>query len=152
MGMTRTEIQAMFREWDRAWDARDDDAIMSFMTDDCYYEEIDGRSATGRDAVRQLLLGSLAGSGYTFTWREDIIDGEQGKVVGSWDFHLPIGDGREWTLHGLDVYTLKDGKIWEKRVYGKSYGFVGDTFVDGHGSPFKPEGFGYRPTPGVSAG
>jgi hypothetical protein len=148
--MSRADIEAMFKDWDAAWDARDFDVIMSFFTDDCYYEEMDGRSAQGKEAVRALLLEPLAGSGYRFTWREEIIDAEQGKVVGSWDFHLPLGDGRDWTLHGLDIYTLRDGKIWEKRVYGKSYGFVGDTFVDANGVPFAPEGYGYRPTPGVA--
>jgi ketosteroid isomerase-like protein len=140
--MSRSEIESLFREWDRAWDARDHDAIMSFFTDDCYYEEMDGRSATGKDAVRRLLLDPLAGTEYRFTWREEIIDADQGKVVGSWDFHLPLGDGRDWTLHGLDIYTLKSGKIWEKRVYGKSYGFVGDTFVTGGGVRLDEVGLG----------
>lgn len=152
MTMTRAEIQELFERWGAAWNARDQDAIMSMFTDDCYYEHLDGRSAVGKGAVRQLLFGGL-GDAYGFQWRELIIDDVLQRIVETWDYQQPLGDGKTFTLHALDIYTVRDGKIAEKRVYGKSYSFVGESYVPSKpGEPGAvPASFGYRPTPATVA-
>lgn len=153
MKLSRQEILEMWQRMGAAWAARDQDAILSFYTDDVYFEHLDGRSAVGKEAVRQLLFGNM-GSAYVFKNNELIIDEELQRVVSTWDYAQPTRSGSTFEMFALDIYTLRDGQISEKRVYGKSYTLLDKKYVPWKpGTPAElPADFGYRPVPKVSVG
>jgi ketosteroid isomerase-like protein len=100
----------------KAFDARDVDAIMAAMTADCVFEDTtppDGVRHVGAEAVRGAWRALFAGSTDAAFTTEEVIDaGEQ--VVVQWRYSWGSGHVR-----GVDVFTVRDGLVAEKRSYVK---------------------------------
>jgi ketosteroid isomerase-like protein len=108
--------------FENGFNTRDVDALMADMTDDCVFEHVAPESVSfgrheGAQAVRAVWESMDEHfPGYT----QEIVDifaaGERAccRFVLRW--RGP--DGGEAALHGVDVITVRDGKIAEKLTYG----------------------------------
>lgn len=107
-----------------AWNRHDVDAILSFMTEDCIFEssagpEVWGTRYAGREAVR-------AGFAEVFETFPDahwgnarhFVQGDRG--VSEWTFTGTRKDGTRVEVHGCDLFTFRDGRIFLKNSYRKN--------------------------------
>ena len=99
-----------------AFRARDVDAIMAAMTPDCVFEDTtapDGRRHEGADAVRAAWDKLFSGSpDALFTVEETFVAGDH--VIQQWRYDFAGGHVR-----GVDIFTVRDGRIAEKVSYVK---------------------------------
>lgn len=100
----------------KAFDAQDVDAIMAAMTSDCVFEDTsppDGARHVGAEAVRAAWVGLFTASpDGVFRAEETILAGN--RVVVLWNYSW--GEGH---VRGIDVFTVRDGLVAEKRAYVK---------------------------------
>jgi ketosteroid isomerase-like protein len=104
---------AAFQE---AFDARDVDAVMAAMTPDCVFEDTtppDGVRHEGADAVRAAWTALFAAAPDAVFTTEEMIDAGE-RVVVQWRYTWGSGHVR-----GVDVFTVRDGLVAEKRSYVK---------------------------------
>jgi ketosteroid isomerase-like protein len=114
-GMPDGPVAAVQR-FQKAFDARDVDAIMAAMTRDCVFEDTsppDGRRHVGADAVRAAWTGLFAGAPDGVFTTEELIEGGD-QVVVRWRYEWGSGHVR-----GVDVFTVRDGLVAEKLAYVK---------------------------------
>lgn len=107
-----------------AWNRHDVDALMSFMSDDCVFMAAGGADACGarhegRDAVRKAFASAWA-SIKDAAWinGKHFVSGDFG--VSEWTFTGTAPDGTRVETDGVDVFTLKDGKIQVKNAFRKA--------------------------------
>lgn len=122
MQMTETEAtSALIRHFDEvAFNAHDVDAIMADMTDDTVFEclgpaEVSGRWE-GQEAVRavfEAILGEFPNSHF----ETDDIVAAGNRCAYAWTMTWTQADGSTGTAHGVDLYTVRDGKIAYKKTY-----------------------------------
>jgi ketosteroid isomerase-like protein len=114
-GNTASALDAVAR-FQKAFDAQDVDAVMAAMTADCVFEDTsppDGSRHVGAGAVRAAWSALFAASpGGAFETEETIGAGD--RVVVRWRYTW--GDGH---VRGVDVFTVRDGLVAEKRAYVK---------------------------------
>ena len=113
--MTTSALDAVER-FNKAFDAKDLDAIMAAMTHDCVFEDTrppDGNRHVGTDAVRsawtELFTASPRGA---FTTEEIIPAGD--RVLVRWRYDFENGHVR-----GVDLFAVRDGLVAEKLAYVK---------------------------------
>jgi steroid delta-isomerase-like uncharacterized protein len=107
-----------------AWNRHDVDALMSFMTHDCVFEssagaEVCGTRYVGQEAVR----AGFAETWATFPdahWASARHFVHADRAVSEWTFTGTRTDGTFVEVHGCDLFTLRDGKIWLKNSYRKN--------------------------------
>ena len=107
-----------------AWNRHDVDALMSFMTVDCVFEssagaDVCGTRYVGREAVRV----AFAEVWETFPdahWgnARHFVHGDRG--VSEWTLTGTRADGTRAEVHGCDLLTFRDGKIFLKNSYRKN--------------------------------
>ncbi|MCU1664338.1 MAG: hypothetical protein JWR58_4403 [Pseudonocardia sp.] len=100
----------------KAFDARDVDAIMAAMTPDCVFEDTtppDGRRHVGAEAVRAAWTALFAAAPDGVFTTEELIDAGD-RVVARWRYEWGSGHVR-----GVDVFTVRDGLVAEKLAYVK---------------------------------
>jgi steroid delta-isomerase-like uncharacterized protein len=107
-----------------AWNRHDIDALMSFMSDDCVFltaagPERCGTGHAGREAVRR----AFAQAWESFPdahWSngKHFVQGHWG--VSEWTFTGTAADGSRVEVDGVDVFTLKNGKIQVKNAFRKA--------------------------------
>ena len=107
---------AAVARFNAAFDARDVEAIMRTMTADCVFEDTTppgGQRHAGAAAVRAAWERLFAASpDATFTAEETFEAGD--RVVVLWHYRYTGGHVR-----GVDVFTVRDGLVAEKRAYVK---------------------------------
>ncbi|MEV4508624.1 nuclear transport factor 2 family protein [Dactylosporangium sp. NPDC049525] len=107
---------AAVERFNAAFDAKDVDAIMRAMTADCVFEDTappGGQRHVGAAAVRAAWERLFAGSpDARFTAEETFHAGD--RVVVLWHYRYTGGHVR-----GVDVFTVRDGLVAEKRAYVK---------------------------------
>jgi len=90
--------------------------VMAAMTPDCVFEDTsppDGRRHVGAVAVRAAWESLFAASpDATFTTEEIVEAGD--RVVARWRYDY--GDGH---VRGVDLFTVRDGRVAEKLSYVK---------------------------------
>jgi ketosteroid isomerase-like protein len=107
---------AAVARFQKAFDARDTDAIMAAMTPDCVFEDTappDGTRHVGAAAVRRAWEALFAASPDGAFTTEEVIDAGD-RVVVRWRYSW--GDGH---VRGVDVFTVRDGLVAEKLAYVK---------------------------------
>ncbi len=115
----KIDLNALFEAFNR----HDAEAAVSFMTDDVVFEtlggaEVYGTRIEGRDAVRDAFTGvwqSFPDAHWETTSHR--LDGD--FAVSEWIFRGTGGDGSRIEAEGVDLFTLKDGKIASKRAFRK---------------------------------
>lgn len=107
-----------------AWNRRDVEALMSFMTDDCVFAasagpDVCGTRYVGRAAVR---------AAFAEVWEvfpdahwgnaRHCVHGDRG--VSEWTFTGTSGDGSRVEVDGCDLFTFVGGRIALKNSYRKN--------------------------------
>jgi ketosteroid isomerase-like protein len=107
----------------QAFNRHDLDGVMSRMTDDCVFltaagPEPEGHRIEGQAAVRASFAKAIADMP-DVQWNNPVhtIDGDQAMT--EWRFTCTNPDGSKKDVEGLDVFRLKDGKIWTKSTFRK---------------------------------
>jgi ketosteroid isomerase-like protein len=113
---------ALVTRFENGFNTRDVDALMADMTEDCVFEHVAPAAVSfgrheGQEAVRAVWESMDEHfPGYT----QEIVDilalGERAccRYVLRWK----DADGGDAALHGVDVITVRGGKIAEKLTYG----------------------------------
>jgi ketosteroid isomerase-like protein len=115
---TTREVIVRFNE---AFNRHDADALAAMFTDDTVFEDTspapDGRRVEGKAAVvehwRKWFERNLDAQ---FEAEEMIVAGD--RAVVRWIFRK-VRDGKPWHLRGVDVFTVRDGKVTAKLAYVK---------------------------------
>ncbi|MBZ5589276.1 MAG: nuclear transport factor 2 family protein [Acidobacteriia bacterium] len=114
---TRTAVE----RFNEAFNRHDADAVAALVTEDTVFEDTspapDGRSIQGRSAVVEYWRGWFArNSDARFEAEEMIVSGDRAVVL--WVYHK-MRNGQPWHLRGVDVFTVRDGKVAAKLAYVK---------------------------------
>lgn len=114
--MVQTVVQ-----FNDALNARDLNTMMQLMTDDCVFENTfpapDGTRYVGQRAVRLFWQDFFRASQDLHFEIEDIFAAGN-RCVMRWNYTWEAG-GEHGHIRGIDVYTLRDGRIAEKLSYVK---------------------------------
>jgi ketosteroid isomerase-like protein len=100
----------------QAWNDHDLDAALALTTDDIVFESTgpapDGERSVGHNAVRAAWQPIFADVASRFTVEELFVSGD--RALQRWVYRW--GDGH---VRGVDLFTLRDGKVAEKVSYVK---------------------------------
>lgn len=112
-------LDALFR----AFNAHDAEKVVSYMTDDCVFEtaagnEVYGARHTGKPAVKAAFDNVWKGlPDVSWEVTGHFISGN--RAVSEWIFRATRPDGARIEVQGCDLFTIRDGKISEKRAFRK---------------------------------
>ena len=114
---TRTTIDSFNEVFNR----HDADALAALLTEDTVFEDTspapDGRRIEGKTAVVDFWRGWFAHNpDATFEAEEVIVSGY--RAVVPWVYRK-MRNGQPWHLRGVDVFTVRDGKVAAKLAYVK---------------------------------
>ena len=114
---TRMAIESFNEVFNR----HDADGLAALLTDDTVFEDTspapDGRKIEGKSAVVEFWRGWFAhNSDARFEAEEIIVSGN--RAVVRWVYHK-MRNGQPWYLRGVDVFTVRDGKVAAKLAYVK---------------------------------
>jgi ketosteroid isomerase-like protein len=114
---TRTTID----HFNEAFNRHDADALAALLTDDTVFEDTspapDGRRIEGKAAVVEFWRAWFARNpDARFEAEEVIVSGD--RAVVPWVYRK-MRNGRPWHLRGVDLFTVRDGKVAAKLAYVK---------------------------------
>lgn len=99
-----------------AWNGHDLDAALEMVSDDCVFESTspppDGERCTGKAAIRAAWKPIFDDTASHFTTEDSFAAGP--RVAVRWRYDWAGGHVR-----GVDVFTVRDGKVTEKLAYVK---------------------------------
>ena len=113
---------ALITRFENGFNPRATDALMADMTEDCVFEHVAPAAVSfgrheGQEAVRAVWESMDAHfPGYTMDILDVFAAGERGTC--RWVMRWKTEDGSDAVMHGVDVITVRDGKIAEKLTYG----------------------------------
>lgn len=121
---TRAEEQATratIDHFDAVFNQHDTDGLAALLTDDTVFEDTspapDGRRVEGKAAVVEFWRGWFQrNADARFEAEEVIVGGNRATVL--WVYHK-MRNGQPWHLRGVDVFTVRDGKVAAKLAYVK---------------------------------
>ncbi len=119
---TRDSLMAATADFLAAFNANDLDRVVSFFAPDGIYEEFNGATSRGPEAVRAAFAPQFDGAFGEMKFLDEdlIVDAEAGKVMASWTCTLEVKD-RPTSWRGLDAITFDDeGRITHKLTYAKA--------------------------------
>jgi ketosteroid isomerase-like protein len=107
--------------FNEAFNQHDADALALLLTDDTVFEDTspapDGRRIEGKAAVVAFWRGWFArNSDAVFEAEDVIVSGDRAVVC--WVYRK-LRSGQPWHLRGVDVFTVRDGKVAAKLAYVK---------------------------------
>jgi ketosteroid isomerase-like protein len=114
---TRTVIE----RFNEAFNDHDVDALAELLTDDTIFENTspppDGTRIEGKAAVLDFWRGWFAKNAEAAFEAEDIIVCDNRAVV-RW-IYRKVRNGQPWHLRGVDVFTVRGGRVAAKLSYVK---------------------------------
>ena len=113
--------RAVIDRFNEAFNRHDADAIEALLTDDTVFEDTspapDGRRMEGKAAVAAFWREWFARNADAhFDAEEVIVSGNRAVVL--WVYRK-MRNGQPWHLRGVDVFTVRDGKVAAKLAYVK---------------------------------
>jgi len=104
-----------------AFNRHDADTLETLLTDDTVFEDTspapDGRRIEGKAAVADFWRTWFAGNvDATFEAEDLIVAGDRAIVL--WVYRKSR-NGQPWHLRGVDIFTVRDGKVAAKLAYVK---------------------------------
>lgn len=113
--------RAVIDRFNDAFNRHDADGLAACLTDDTIFEDTspapDGRRVEGKAAVVEFWRGWFARNAEARFEAEDVIVvGNRATVL--WVYRK-IRNGQPWHLRGVDVFTVRDGKVAAKLAYVK---------------------------------
>ena len=114
---TRTAIS----NFNEAFNRHDADALSGFLTEDTVFEDTspapDGHRIEGRALVTDFWRGWFARNpDAQFDAEEIIVSGNRAVVL--WVYRK-MRNGQPWHIRGVDIFTVRDGKVAAKLAYVK---------------------------------
>ena len=113
---------ALVTRFENGFNARDVDATMADMTEDCVFEHVAPEGVgfgrhEGQEAVRAV-WESMDDHfpGYALEIFDIFASGD--KACCRYVLRWKNADGSDGALHGVDVVTVRDGKVAQKLTYG----------------------------------
>jgi ketosteroid isomerase-like protein len=108
--------------FNEVFNRHDADGLAALLTDDTVFEDTspapDGRRIEGKAAVVEFWRGwFVRNPDARFEAEEVIVSGNQAVV--RWVYRK-MRNGQPWHLRGVDVFTVRDGKVAAKHAYVKS--------------------------------
>ena len=107
--------------FNEAFNRHDAGALAPLLTDDTVFEDTspapDGQRIEGRAAVVEFWRNWFARNAAAVFEAEDVIVAGDRAVV-RWVYRKPR-NGQPWHLRGVDVFTVRDGKVAAKLAYVK---------------------------------
>jgi len=107
--------------FNEAFNRHDADALAPLLTDDTVFEDTspapDGRRIEGKAAVVEFWRGWFARNSDAQFDVEDVIVGGN-RVTVLWVYRK-MRNGQPWHLRGVDIFTVRGGKIAAKLAYVK---------------------------------
>jgi ketosteroid isomerase-like protein len=121
VGAGQQDTRAVVEQFNAALNARDLKTMTSLLTDDSVFENTapapDGTRYAGKAAVVAFWEKWLASNpDARFEAEEVIVAGD--RCVVRW-IYRKTRDGKPWHLRGIDVFTVRDGKVAAKLAYVK---------------------------------
>ena len=118
---TELETRTAVERFNQAFNEHDADALSALMTDDTVFEDTspapDGRRIEGKAAVADYWRAWFARNpDAQFDAEEMIVSGN--RAVVRWVYRK-MRNGQPWHLRGVDVFTVRDGKVAAKLAYVK---------------------------------
>ncbi|SHE81182.1 taurine dehydrogenase small subunit [Modicisalibacter ilicicola DSM 19980] len=117
--MTDQDMQALFAAFNR----HDIDAVMSHFHDDIVFETVAGAETYGTRITGKLAVGeqfeNTWGTMPDVQWRNGKHFFVDDKVVSESTFVATLPDGKRVHADGVDIFTLRDGKIVGKQAFRK---------------------------------
>jgi steroid delta-isomerase-like uncharacterized protein len=113
--------RVVIERFNEAFNRHDADALAPLLTDDTVFEDTsptpDGQRIEGKAAVVAFWRSWFARNpDAQFEAEEMIVSAD--RVVVRWVYHK-IRNGQPWHLRGVDVFTVRDGKVAAKLAYVK---------------------------------
>jgi ketosteroid isomerase-like protein len=113
--------RATIDRFNEVFNRHDADGLAPRLTDDTVFEDTspapDGKRIEGKAAVVEFWRGWFTGNADArFEAEEVIVAGDQAVV--RWIYHK-IRNGQPWHLRGVDIFTVRDGKVAAKLAYVK---------------------------------
>ena len=113
--------RAAIDNFNEAFSRHDADGLAPLLTDDTVFEDTspapDGRRIEGKAAVVEFWRGWFARNpDARFEAEEVIVSGS--RVVVRWVYRK-MRNGQPWHLRGVDIFTVRDGKVAAKLAYVK---------------------------------
>jgi ketosteroid isomerase-like protein len=119
--LTSSSTREAIDHFNDAFNRHDADALALLLTEDTVFEDTspapDGGRIEGRKAVVEFWRGWFARNADAVFEAEDIIIAGDRAVV-LWIYRKPR-NGQPWHLRGIDVFTVRDGKVAAKLAYVK---------------------------------
>jgi len=117
--VTTRQVVERFNE---AFNRHDTDALAPLLTDDTVFEDTspvpDGKRIEGKTAVVEFWRGWFERNPDAhFEAEEMIVSGD--RAVVRWVYRKMRND-KPWRLRGVDLFTVRDGKVAAKLAYVKS--------------------------------
>lgn len=113
--------RAVIDRFNEAFNRHDADALAALLTDDTVFEDTspapDGRRVEGKAAVVAFWRTWFTNNPDAAFEAEDAFVSENRAVV-RWVYHK-LRNGQPWHLRGVDVFTVRDGKVSAKLAYVK---------------------------------
>jgi ketosteroid isomerase-like protein len=119
--MTESTTCMVIDRFNAAFNRHDADALAPLLTDDTVFEDTspapDGARIEGKTAVLAFWRAWFTRNTDARFEAEDVIVSGN-RAVGRWIYRKQR-NGRPWHLHGVDVFTVRDGKVAAKLAYVK---------------------------------
>jgi ketosteroid isomerase-like protein len=114
--------RAAVDRFNEAFNRHDADALAFVLTDDTVFEDTspapDGQRFEGKTAVVAFWRGWFARNPDAhFEAEEIVVSGD--RAVVRWVYRK-MRNGRPWHLRGVDLFTVRDGKVAAKLAYVKA--------------------------------
>ncbi len=115
------ETRATIDHFNEAFNRHDADGLAAYLTDDTVFEDTspapDGRRVAGKAAAVDFWRGWFAhNQDARFEAEEVIVSGNRATVL--WVYRK-IRNGQPWHLRGVDIFTVRGGKVAAKLAYVK---------------------------------
>lgn len=118
---TAPTTRMVIDRFNQAFNRHDADALAPLLTDDTVFEDTspapDGTRIVGKTAVLAFWRGWFTRNADANFEAEDVIISGDRAVV-RWVYRK-LRNGQPWHLHGVDVFTVRDGKVAAKLAYVK---------------------------------
>lgn len=117
--LTADDLKATFDAFNR----HDIDAVMTHFAEDCVFTtvggaEVYGTKIEGRDAIAKAFSGVWAAMPDA-EWADHrhFVSGD--RAVSEWTFRGTDAEGRRTEAQGVDLFTIRDGKLVMKQAFRK---------------------------------
>jgi ketosteroid isomerase-like protein len=131
--MNEKEIKALFNRFARAWEEKDFEGLADCVTPDFVWhlpvgpDEPFGRSLRGPDAFRvEFAERERQGAKLRFELDEPLVYGDTFLLY--YTIHGAYAGGETCSYRGLDIFTVREGRIASKDAYWK---IISDSAVSG---------------------